>query len=82
MVDNRTETIAEDKVGKVGETADERNGYHQRDSAETLIPMSIVERAMVLVLNGAEQELTDNAKDVDRGDNNRSGSNDCESVAE
>ena len=63
MVDNRTETIAEDKVGKVGETADERNGYHQRDSAETLIPMSIVELTMMLILHLTEEQLAHNAKD-------------------
>ena len=82
MFNNRAEAVAEDTVCEVGEAADNSDSNHQRNGAEPLIPMSIVERAMVLVLNGAEQELTDNAKDVDRGDNNRSGSNDCESVAE
>ena len=82
MVDNRTETIAKDKVGKVGETADERNGYHQRDSAETLIPMSIVELTMMLILHLTEEQLAHNAKDVNRSNYNRSGGNDCKGMTE
>ena len=76
MFYNRTEAVAKDKVGHIRETADRCDGEHQCDGREPLIPMCVVELAVVFVLNLAEEQLADNSQNVDcRNHNRRCGDN-------
>jgi hypothetical protein len=61
---------------EVGEATDGSYANDKRNNREAFPPCGVSELAMVLVLNRAEQQLTNNAEDVNRSDNDRAASND------
>ena len=82
MFYNRRKAVAKNQVCEIRETAQHCNGSHQSHRAETLIPMRVVELAMMLVLHRAKQQFADHAKDIHRRYHNRSSRNNREGVAE
>lgn len=75
------ESVAKQMLEEIGEATDGGDTYNEGNCRDTLPPGSVGELQMMLVLNRAKEELSDNPQDVDGCDHDRTASDDGEDEA-
>lgn len=81
-MNNSQDSVFNNLAEEVREATDSSHTHDECDSGESLIPLGIGELAVMLVLNGTEEEFSNDTEDIHRSDYNRAASDDCEYTVE